>query len=65
MPKCNTTLIDIGDNAVKKETPLWKGFTFHHFGLILSAVFGLIACVIAFVLIVLHATHYSKPWEQR
>lgn len=47
------------------ETPLWKELTFHHFGLILSAVFGLISVVVAFFLIFKHATHYLKPWEQK
>jgi hypothetical protein len=47
------------------ETPLWKELTFHHFGLILSATFGTIAVVIAFFLIMRHANHYSKPYEQK
>lgn len=57
---CNTTLEETFD-----EDPLWKGFTFHHFGLFLGLVFGLIAVLIAFYLIFRHATHYLRPWEQR
>lgn len=38
---------------------------FHHFGLILSALFGLIAILLSWYLIWRHCTHYLKPWEQR
>ncbi|KAK5137860.1 hypothetical protein LTR08_006629 [Meristemomyces frigidus] len=58
---CNSTLED----QPIDETPLWKGFTFHHFGLFLSAVFGLISVVITLWLTFQHATHYLRPWEQR
>ena len=61
MKACNSTLSDLYIH----EEPLWKGFTFHHFGLFLCAVFGGIALVIGLTLIFLHATHYLKPWEQR
>ena len=47
------------------EEPLWKNLTFHHFGLILSAIFGALAVAIAFFLILRHATHYLKPYEQK
>lgn len=50
---------------VKLEVPLWKDWTFHHFGLALTAIFALIATLIAVFLIFQHATHYSKPWEQK
>ncbi|KAF2180699.1 DUF300-domain-containing protein [Zopfia rhizophila CBS 207.26] len=60
-PFCNTTLID----EKIEEKPIWKTLTFHHFGLILSATFGLLAVAIALFLILRHATHYSKPWEQK
>lgn len=61
MPTCNDTLPYAEDN----ETPLWKGFTFHHFGLFLAAIFGLIAVVLSLFLIMQHATHYVKPGEQK
>lgn len=48
-----------------EEEPVWKSMTFHHFGLIVSATFALIAVLISFFLIWRHATHYLKPWEQR
>ncbi|KAF2112556.1 organic solute transporter Ostalpha-domain-containing protein [Lophiotrema nucula] len=48
-----------------EEEPLWHSLKFHHLGLILSATFGLLAVVISFFLIVRHATHYLKPWEQK
>ena len=50
--------------AVDEET-VWRNMTFHHFGLILSAVFGLIAVLLSWWLIFKHATHYLKPWEQK
>ncbi|ORY15136.1 organic solute transporter Ostalpha-domain-containing protein [Clohesyomyces aquaticus] len=48
-----------------KEEPIWHSLTFHHLGLILSAVFGLLSVCIALFLIMRHATHYLKPWEQK
>jgi hypothetical protein len=47
------------------ERPLWKGLTFHHLGLILSATFSMMAVAVAFFLILRHATHYLKPYEQK
>jgi len=38
---------------------------FHHIGLIVSAIFGLIAVLTSWYLIWRHCTHYMKPWEQR
>ena len=57
---CNTTL-----EESFSEEPLWHGFTFHHFGLFLALVFAALALIIASFLIFMHATHYSRPWEQR
>lgn len=56
---------DVYEHETIIEKPLWKALTFHHFGLILSATFGAIAVVIAFFLILRHATHYLKPYEQK
>jgi len=61
MPHCNNTLA----NEHISEIPIWHGYTFHEFGLVLSAIFGLIALIIASFLILMHATHYLKPYEQR
>ena len=48
------------------EVALWQGgLIFHQLGLIISAVFGLISVFVAWYLIFRHATHYSKPWEQK
>ena len=47
------------------ERPIWKSLTFHHLGLILSATFGAIAVVVAFFLVMRHANHYLKPYEQK
>ncbi|CAI6336954.1 unnamed protein product [Periconia digitata] len=60
---------DCASDALEKETiaekPIWKKLTFHHLGLILSATFGAIAVVVAFFLIMKHANHYLKPYEQK
>ncbi|KAF2763380.1 DUF300-domain-containing protein [Pseudovirgaria hyperparasitica] len=61
MPTCNTTLTD----EIIEETPLFNSVKFHHIGLIVSAVFGLIAVVVALWLMMQHAWHYSVPTEQR
>ncbi|KAK3722110.1 hypothetical protein LTR37_002542 [Vermiconidia calcicola] len=61
MAFCNSTLTE----QLIDEQPLWKGFNFHHFGLFLSATFALIATCIGLFLILAHATHYLKPYEQR
>ncbi len=62
MVQCNTTLEDL---PVGNETLLSIGITFHHLGLILCAAFGLTAVTIASYLILQHANHYLKPWEQK
>ena len=52
--------------ATVSETPLWEnGMTFHHLGLWISAGFGIFSVIVALLLVFTHATHYSKPWEQR
>ncbi|KAF2497710.1 DUF300-domain-containing protein [Lophium mytilinum] len=58
---CNTTLTE----QWVKEDPIAGKVTFHHIGLFISAVFGLIATTIALYLIFRHITHYLKPWEQK
>lgn len=61
MVSCNTTLED----AYIVEDPIWHKLTFHHLGLILCAIFGLIAVVVSLWLIFQHAIHYQRPNEQR
>ncbi|KAF4549248.1 Organic solute transporter Ostalpha-like protein 1 [Elsinoe fawcettii] len=62
MKACNTTLEDL----YITEEDLWEnGITWHRLGLIISAVFGLISVIVALWLIFRHATHYSKPTEQK
>ncbi|PYH86507.1 DUF300-domain-containing protein [Aspergillus uvarum CBS 121591] len=52
---CDTMVVD-----------LWKGgITFHQLCLMVGGVFGLISMIVSFYLIMMHATHYSKPIEQR
>ena len=54
-------------NTIEKviEDPLPIGITFHHLGLILTALFGLLAVLLSLYLMFMHATHYSKPQEQK
>lgn len=58
-------LTDINPTTVD-EVALWAGgLTFHHLALLIGAVFALVAGGVSFYLIMGHATHYSKPIEQR
>lgn len=58
---------EYSNDSTVEEIPLWSGksITFHHLGLIISATFGLLAVVTALFLILRHATHFSKPSEQK
>ena len=56
---CNTT----AEYEEIIEEPLWRDFTFHHLGLILSAVFGLIAVVLSMWLMFQHASTSYQPIE--
>lgn len=57
------TVIDV---HLVVEQPLWhNGLNFHEVGLIVCAAFGLFAICLSFFLIFQHATHYSKPDEQK
>lgn len=58
---CNTTL----EESHIHEDPVFGAVTFHHIGLFLSAIFGLISVVVSLALVFQHATHYLKPREQR
>ncbi|TVY12827.1 Transmembrane protein, partial [Lachnellula arida] len=60
---CNSTLDDmlIGSSEVQIAGSL----TFHGLGLIIAAATALIAVLLSFYLIWMHATHYTKPYEQR
>jgi hypothetical protein len=51
--------------AVNKEQPVFGDWTFHALGLWLAAGFAIFASITALILIFLHATHYSRPWEQK
>lgn len=45
---------------------MWDdGITFHELCLIVGGFFAVIAAGVSFYLIMCHATHYSKPVEQR
>lgn len=60
---CNSTLDDlrIGDT----EIPIVGDLRFHDLGLIIAAGCTLIAVLLSFFLIFMHAIHYTKPYEQR
>ncbi|EXJ91030.1 hypothetical protein A1O1_04137 [Capronia coronata CBS 617.96] len=60
-PVCNTTLEDM----TISEDPLWDDYTFHQLGEWIGGGFTIIAILVSFFLIFMHATHYLKPWEQR
>jgi hypothetical protein len=48
------------------EEDLWDGgITFHELSLIVGGICAVLACAISAFLIMSHATHYSKPIEQR
>ncbi|EAW12624.1 OSTA/TMEM184 family protein [Aspergillus clavatus NRRL 1] len=48
------------------EVDLWDGgLTFHELCLIVGGAFAILAATISIYLIMCHATHYSKPIEQR
>ncbi|KAJ5979068.1 hypothetical protein N7501_002410 [Penicillium viridicatum] len=60
-PVCNTT-----ESQKIEEVVLWDGgITFHVLALLVGGACAIIACVVSLALIMLHATHYSKPIEQR
>ncbi|KAH8667481.1 organic solute transporter Ostalpha-domain-containing protein [Tricladium varicosporioides] len=60
---CNSTLEEmlIGSS----EIAIVGNFTFHTIGLIVAAGCALLAILVSFYLIFMHATHYTKPYEQR
>jgi hypothetical protein len=59
---CNSTLDDL---RLKSEIPIAGKLTFHALALIISAACSLVAIVLSLFLIWMHATHYTKPCEQR
>ncbi|KAL3474547.1 organic solute transporter Ostalpha-domain-containing protein [Aspergillus californicus] len=61
-PVCNTT----EEDETIHEIDLWDGgLTFHELCVIVVGAFAIVAGIISFYLIMRHATHYSKPIEQR
>ncbi|RMD42869.1 hypothetical protein DV735_g2293, partial [Chaetothyriales sp. CBS 134920] len=60
-PVCNSTI----ERETLHEDPVYDGHTFHSLGLIISSVFTGVAIAVSFALIFMHATHYSRPQEQR
>ncbi|RMZ78652.1 hypothetical protein DV738_g3720, partial [Chaetothyriales sp. CBS 135597] len=60
-PVCNSTI----EHETLHEDPVYNGHTFHSLGLLLSSIFTIIAVVVSFLLIFMHAIHYSRPQEQR
>ncbi|KAF4634317.1 hypothetical protein G7Y89_g3797 [Cudoniella acicularis] len=60
---CNSTLDDLRIGGSEKA--LVGSFTFHSIGLVVAAACSLIAIIVSLYLIFMHATHYTKPYEQR
>ncbi|KAL4737505.1 organic solute transporter Ostalpha-domain-containing protein [Aspergillus similis] len=61
-PVCNTT----EEDETIHEIDLWNnGLTFHELCVIVVGAFAIVAGLVSFYLIMRHATHYSKPIEQR
>ncbi|TVY78412.1 Transmembrane protein [Lachnellula suecica] len=60
---CNSTLDDMRINS--SEVLIAGPLTFHSLGLIIAAGTALIAVLLSFYLIWMHALHYTKPYEQR
>lgn len=62
-PQCNSTL----ENEPIDETSLFAShqFSFHHFAEFVAAAFGIVAVIVSFTMMFLHATHYCRPKEQR
>lgn len=54
-----------GSLSTVHEDPILLNLTFHRIGLILSAIFALIATLVSSWLILQHARHYSRPSEQK
>lgn len=60
---CNATLDDLRIGA--SEVPLIGNITFHNLGLIIAAACSLIAILLSFYLMWMHALHYTNPNQQR
>ncbi|KAE8442995.1 hypothetical protein EG329_002458 [Mollisiaceae sp. DMI_Dod_QoI] len=60
---CNSTLDDMRIGS--SEIPIAGNMTFHTLGMIVAAACALIAILLSFYLIWMHALHYTKPYEQR
>ncbi|KUJ14231.1 DUF300-domain-containing protein [Mollisia scopiformis] len=60
---CNATLDDL--RIGRSEVHIAGSMTFHTLGLIIAAACALIAILLSFYLIWMHAIHYTKPYEQR
>jgi hypothetical protein len=56
---------DTDTAAVVSETPIVGALNFHELGFIISAGCALVAVLLSFYLIFMHALHYTKPYEQR
>ncbi|KAK7544627.1 organic solute transporter Ostalpha-domain-containing protein [Phyllosticta citribraziliensis] len=65
MKKCSDDVSQIEEEDVWKLSGTDFGVTFHTIAQIIGFVFTAIAVIISLVLIFEHATHYSRPWEQK
>ncbi|KAH6664162.1 organic solute transporter Ostalpha-domain-containing protein [Halenospora varia] len=70
MIKCNDTLAETHCKAdlntpMVVVDPVWHGYSFRTLGWVLASIFAGIATMLSLYLIWRHATHYSRPYEQR
>ncbi|KAK8213935.1 organic solute transporter Ostalpha-domain-containing protein [Phyllosticta capitalensis] len=65
MKKCSDDVDKIEEEDVWKLSGTDFGVTFHTIIQIIGFVFTAIAVIISLILIFNHATHYSRPWEQK
>ncbi|RKF63641.1 Transmembrane protein 184-like protein [Erysiphe neolycopersici] len=62
---CNTTLEDLRKAVGDSESIIFSNFTFHDLGAIVATSNVFISFAVSFYLIWMHATHYTKPYEQK
>jgi hypothetical protein len=64
-PSSNSSNTDLDFLVGTSEEVLVGGLTFHQLGTIIAAGSTLVACLLSFFLIFMHAINYTKPYEQR
>lgn len=60
---CNSTLEDL--RIGRSEVPIIDGLTFHGLSMVVGGGATFVAVIVSLSLIMMHATHYTRPYEQR